>query len=290
MSAFLQSGRFMAFDGGADAPWVLFGLPMDFTASFQPGSRFGPSRIREASWGLETFSPLLGRDLGDIAVQDLGDLELPIGNVRESLDAIRAAAQELLAQGRRFLALGGEHLVTLPLVQAVHAVYPDLVVIHWDAHADLRETYLGERLSHATVVRRLVEEVGSRRVYQFGIRSGTREEWAFAAQHTHLFPGEVLAPLRQVREDLAEAPLYFTLDVDVLDPAYMPGTGTPEPGGIHPTEAFFGIKELDGLNVVGADIVETMPLHDTSQRSALLAAKLVRELALVAAWPERVEH
>jgi agmatinase len=287
VTGFQRYDRFMAFDGGDDAPWVLFGIPMDYTASFQPGSRFGPPRIREASYGLETYSPLLDRDLTDCRLGDLGDLELPIGNVVESLAAIEAAADHLLARGQRWIALGGEHLVTLPLIRAAHRRWPELVVVHWDAHADLRDDYLGERLSHAAVLRRVTEVVGAGRVYQFGIRSATRDEMDYARTHTHLFPGAVLEPLRRARADWAGRPLYLTLDVDVIDPAFMPGTGTPEPGGITAQEALAALSELGGLNIVGADIVETMPMADTSQRSALLAAKLVRELALVVTDPRR---
>ncbi len=286
-SPFQRLDRFMALDGGPDAPWVLFGLPMDFTASFQPGSRFAPPRIREASYALETYSPRLDRDLGGCPVEDVGDLELPIGNVATSLAQIGAAADGLMGAGRRFIALGGEHLVTLPLVEAVYRRYPDLVVVHWDAHADLRDHYLGERLSHAAVIRRVSEVVGPGRVYQFGIRSATAEEMVYARAHTHLHPEAVLEPLRRTLAQLRGRPVYFTLDVDVIDPAFMPGTGTPEPGGITAQEALEAVRLLDALEVVGADIVETMPLQDVSQRSAILAAKLVRELVLVTAGRPR---
>jgi agmatinase len=280
---FARLDRFMALSGGPDALWTLFGIPMDFTASFQPGSRFAPPRIREASYGLETYSPPLDRDLVGCDVEDLGDLELPIGNVKASLDHIEEAASALVERGRRFIALGGEHLVTLPLIRAVHRRYPDLLVVHWDAHADLREDYLGEPLSHAAVIRRVSEVVGSGRVYQFGIRSATQDEMVYARAHTRLHPEAVLEPLREVLDELRGRPVYFTLDVDVIDPAFMPGTGTPEPGGITAREALDAVRALEGLDLVGADIVETMPLQDISQRSALLAAKLVRELVLVTA-------
>jgi len=262
---------------------VLFGIPMDWTASFQPGSRLGPTRIREASWGLETYSPDLDRDLTEHRLADAGDVELPIGNVVKSLDAIREAARAVLDTGARWLALGGEHLVTLPLVEAAQERWPDLVVVHWDAHTDLADEYLGERLSHATVMRRVAERLRPGAVHQFGIRSGTREEFQWARDHTHLYRHEVLAPLTASLPDLKGRPVYFTLDVDVLDPAFLPGTGTPEPGGITPAEAFAAIRLLSGLQLVGADIVETMPQGDLSQRTALLAAKLVRELLLVMA-------
>lgn len=281
-------GRFLGLAGPeAETRWVFFGAPMDFTASFQPGSRFGPPRIREASYALETYSWALDRDLSETPVADLGDLEFPFGNVGAALSRIEAAAGSLLAAGRRFLAVGGEHLVSLPLIRAVHRLYPDLAVVHWDAHADLRDEYLGERLSHATVLRRVAELLAPRSLYQFGIRSGTAEEAEYARAHTRLFPCSVFEPLQAVRDELCDRPVYVTIDLDVIDPAYFPGTGTPEPGGISAAEAFRALSLLGGLNVVGMDLVETMPLNDLSQRTAILAAKMVREALLtIAAAPD----
>ncbi len=282
--AWSRLGRFIgATDAAELASVVVMGLPMDWTASFQPGSRFGPSRIREASYGLETYSPVLDRDLEEHRVGDLGDLELPIGNVSASLDAIRAAASAVLARGQRWVALGGEHLVALPLIEAALERWPDLVVVHVDAHTDLREAYLGQPLSHATVLRRVAERCQAGSVHQFGIRSGTRQEFQWAAAHTHLHVRQVAEPLAAALPEFGSRPVYLTLDVDVIDPAYLPGTGTPEPGGITPDEAFSAIHLLSGVRLVGADVVETMPAADISQRTALLAAKLVRELLLVMA-------
>lgn len=275
--------RFIGTRPADSASVVLMGLPMDWTASFQPGSRFGPGRIREASYGLETYSPALDRDLEEQPVGDLGDLELPMGNVGASLDAIRAAAARVLASGQRFLALGGEHLVALPLIEAALERWPDLVVVHFDAHTDLREAYLGQPLSHATVLRRVAERCQPGSVHQFGIRSGTRAEFLWAKTHTHLHPRHVAEPLQAALPAFGRRPVYLTFDVDVIDPAYLPGTGTPEPGGITPDEAFAAIHLLQRVQLVGADVVETMPAADISQRTALLAAKLVRELLLVMA-------
>lgn len=287
-SGFTRLDRFLGFDASYDeAKWVLGGIPMDFTASFQAGSRFAPPRIREASYGLETYSPMQARDLLGRRLHDAGDLELPIGYVERSLQQIEAAAAALIADGKHLLALGGEHLVTLPLVRAAHRVWPDLVVVHWDAHGDLRDTYLGEPLSHATVLRRVAELLGDGRVYQFGIRSGTEEELLWGREHTHLFFDVVEEPLRRALPELAGRPVYLTIDVDVFDPAFMPGTGTPEPGGITPQEGFRALLALAGQHLVGADIVETMPAADPSLRSALLSAKLVRELALLVTEGER---
>ena len=282
----LRQDRFLGFERTWQAArWVLMGVPMDFTASFQPGSRFAPQRIREASYALETYSPELDADLTERALHDAGDLELPFGQVDASLAIIREAASRVLDADKHWIALGGDHLVALPLIEAVADRYPDVVVVHWDAHTDLRDAYMGQRLSHATVVRRVAELLGDGRVYQFGIRSGTRDEWIYARQHTHLFPDRVAEPLRSARAQWGARPVYLTLDVDVLDPAFLPGTGTPEPGGITPQEAFAAAHALLGTHLVGMDVVETMPLADPSLRTALTAAKLVRELALVASAP-----
>lgn len=281
MSEFHRGERFLGMSAAPDqAQWVVFGIPMDFTASLQPGSRFGPPRIREASWGLETFSVAQGRDLETVAVYDAGDLELPFGNVPASLEKIGAAATRILEGGQRFLALGGEHLVSLPLVAALVKRHPDLVVMHWDAHADLRMEYAGEALSHATVLRRVSELIAPGHLWQFGIRSGTAEEVAYARREQHFYPHEVLRPLEAVWPQLVGRPIYFTMDIDVIDPAFLPGTGTPEPGGISAGEALLALQRLQGLDIVSMDVVETMPLHDHSQRSALLAAKIVREALL----------
>lgn len=279
---FFRTDRFLGMDAEfARAAWVYFGIPMDFTVSFQPGSRFGPARVREASYAIETYSMAQDRDLEELAAHDAGEVELPFGNVAESLLRINQAAETVLGADKKFFALGGEHLVTLPLIQAVVKRYPDLVVVHFDAHADLRDDYMGESLSHATVLRRVCEWIQPGHLYQFGIRSATREEVRFAREFGHFYPQEVVRPLKQVLGELQGKPVYVTMDIDVIDPAFMPGTGTPEPGGISSREALEAVALLKGLNVVSMDLVETMPAHDLSQRSAVLAAKLVRE-ALVA--------
>lgn len=281
MNWLTKTDRFLGFTADWDvAKWAYFGIPMDFTASFQPGSRFAPGRVREASYAIETYSLAQDRDLEDLAIVDAGDVDLPFGNVAESLRRIEETAQTILDQGRRFFALGGEHLVTLPLVRAMVRRYPDLVVVHWDAHADLRDDYLGEALSHATVLRRVSELLREKHLYQFGIRSATRDEVAYARQAVHFHPHDVLNPLTECLPELKGRPVYVTIDIDVIDPAFMPGTGTPEPGGISSREALEAVRLLSALDVVGMDLVETMPAYDISQRSAVLAAKLVREALL----------
>jgi agmatinase len=276
-----KSGAFMgSTDDYRRASVVILGAPLDLTVSFRPGTRFAPAQIRQVSVGLEEYSPALERDLVDYAYYDAGDIVLPPGRVQESLGRIGAAVATILADGKFPLLLGGEHLITLPVVEALFRCYPDLAVVHLDAHADLREEYLNERLSHATVMRRVVEILGAQNVFQLGIRSGTREEFSYGRANTHFFPGEILRPLTQIRTKLKSRPLYLTLDIDVLDPAYAPGTGTPEPGGCTPQEVFQALYLLADCRVVGMDLVEVCPVYDPTERTSLLAAKIVREAIL----------
>lgn len=259
---------------------VILGLPMDYTVSFRPGSRLGPERVREVSYGVEEYSFYQGESLFDRMYFDAGDVALPIGNVPGSLEAIREAVEAVLEAGKIPLSLGGEHLVTWPVIQAMAAKYPDLAVVQFDAHADLREDYLGEPNSHATVMRRIAELIGPKNVYQFGIRSGTVEEWAYARENTNLFFDQINPALQQVLPELKHRPVYVTVDIDVVDPAFAPGTGTPEPGGCTSREIIKAIQLLSQCHVVGFDIVEISPALDLSQITALLGAKLMREAIL----------
>jgi len=261
---------------------VIYGMPMDFTVSFRPGSRFGPGRIREVSIGLEEYSPYLDRSLEDIAYFDAGDLLLPFGNAARSLDLIGDYIRSLLADGKFPLGLGGEHLVSWPVIREVYAKYPDLALIHIDAHADLREQYEGEPLSHSTPIRKAAELMGGNNVYQFGIRSGTKEEFTYARENIHFYPFDVLEPLKQALPALNGRPVYVTIDIDVLDPSAAPGTGTAEAGGITSKELLAAVHEIarSGARIVGADVVEVAPVYDPTEQTQIVAAKLVREMLL----------
>ncbi|MDI3256665.1 MAG: agmatinase [Kyrpidia sp.] len=263
-----------------EARAVIYGMPMDWTVSFRPGARLGPRRIREVSVGLEEYSPYLDRHLEDIRYYDAGDIPLPFGNPSASIERIRAVAGRILDDGKIPIGLGGEHAVTWGPVQAAASRYPDLVLLHLDAHGDLREEYEGETVSHATVMRRAVELLGGDRVWQFGIRSGTREEFRFAREHTHFHPFEVLPGLTEACAALADRPVYVTVDIDVVDPAFAPGTGTAEPGGISSAELLQAIHLLRGLRVVGFDLVEVSPPLDPTEQTQILAAKVIREVLL----------
>ncbi len=262
-----------------EASAVLFGVPFDGTTSFRPGARFGPPAIRSESFGIETYSPYCDRDLADIRVFDGGDLELPFGNPARVLQLTEEYTAQLLADGKLPVMLGGEHLVTLGAVRAVHKAYPDLHVLHFDAHTDLRADYLGETLSHATVMRQVWQLVGDGHLHQFGIRSGERDEFAFARAHTDLHSFD-LTEFASVLPGLAGVPVYVSLDLDVLDPSIFCGTGTPEAGGVSFTELLRAILQLHKLRVVGCDINELSPHYDQSGTSTAVACKLTREILL----------
>lgn len=266
-----------------DAKVVIFGAPFDSTTSYRPGARFGSAAIRHESYGLETYSPYLNCDLEDLDVYDAGDLELPMGSAEMTLDAISACTSEILNAGKIPFMLGGEHLVTLGTVREVAKKYPDLHIIHFDAHADLRDDYLGVKLSHACVLRRCHDILGDGRIHQFGIRSGERAEFGFArAGHTDLHPFS-LEGLDSVADDLASSrvPVYFTIDLDVLDPSVFPGTGTPEAGGVSFDQLRKALtKVCQTVNVVALDVTELAPILDPSGVSTAVAGKVVRELLL----------
>ncbi|MCM3567157.1 agmatinase [Neobacillus mesonae] len=262
---------------------VLYGMPMDWTVSFRPGSRFGPARIREVSVGLEEYSPYLDRELEEIKYFDAGDIPLPFGNPQRSLDLIEEFVKKVLDDGKFPLGMGGEHLVSWPVMRAVYKKHPDLAIIHMDAHTDLRENYEGEELSHSTPIRKIAELVGPSNVYSFGIRSGMKEEFEWAKQNgMHLSKFEVLEPLKKVLPKLAGRPVYVTIDIDVLDPAHAPGTGTVDAGGITSKELLASIHEIarSEVNVVGGDLVEVAPIYDPSEQTANTASKLIREMLL----------
>lgn len=262
-----------------DAQTVLFGAPFDSTTSYRPGTRFASKVMRAESYGLETYSPYQDKDMEEIRVFDGGDLELPFGNTKRVLEEIENYTEAILAAGKRPCMIGGEHLVTLGAARAVVKRYPDVRVIHFDAHTDLRQEYLGEELSHATVIRRFHDLVGDGRIHQFGIRSGEREEFYWAKEHTDLhkfnFEG-----LKEAIEACKGHPVYFTIDLDVLDPSVFPGTGTPEAGGVTFMELLQAILKVAELDIVAMDVNELSPALDASGASTAVALKVLRELLL----------
>ena len=260
---------------------VLFGAPFDSTTSYRPGARFGPAAMRHESYGLETYSPYQDKDLTDGSVFDSGDLELCFGSSESALTDIESRAAEILRDGKMPLLLGGEHLVTLGAVRAVLRKYPDLHIIHFDAHADLRDDYLGAKLSHACVLRRCHDLVGDGRIHQFCIRSGDREEFRFAAEHTdmHKYDFTGLPELADWLQQ-TQVPVYLTIDLDCLDPSVFPGTGTPEAGGVSLLQLLQAIRTAAKTNIVAADVNELAPTLDTTGTSTATACKVLRELLL----------
>ena len=262
-----------------DADIVIFGAPFDSTTSFRPGTRFGPQAIRSESFGIETYSPYQDKDLIDINVFDSADLELPFGSPEKALLDIEHRTQTILDDGKIPCMIGGEHLVTLGAVRASAKKFKDLVIIQFDAHADLRDDYLGVKLSHACVMRRCHDFLGDGRIFQFGIRSGDREEFIFSGSHTYMNKFNFDSITESVQK-IGQSPVYFTLDLDVLDPSEFPGTGTPEAGGVGFKELLAAIQQISELNIIGFDINELSPVYDTSGRSTALACKTLREILL----------
>lgn len=269
---------------GCDCPYeeadvIIYGAPFDSTTSFRPGTRFGSKAMRSESFGIETYSPYQDLDLEDYNVCDLGDLELPFGNSPRVLEQLYDTAKEILSDGKIPFMIGGEHLASLGPIKAAAEQYPDLHIIHFDAHTDLREEYLGEELSHATVMRRAWDILGDGRLFQFGIRSGERKEFYWAKEHTFLNKFN-FDHLDEVVEQLQGKPVYFSIDLDVLDPSVFPGTGTPEAGGVTFMELLNAMKLVGGLNIVGMDVMELCPIYDQSGASTAVACKTARELML----------
>lgn len=267
-----------------DAGVVLFGAPFDGTTSYRPGTRFGPQAIRSESIGLETYSPYQQKDLTDQSILDIGDLNVGYGNPGKALDVITHTTKQLLADGKLPFLLGGEHLVTLGSVRAMVETYPDLRIIHFDAHADLADTFSDELLSHATVLRRCYDLVGDGRIHQFGIRSMSKEEDEWAPGHVAMNKfnlNGVEACVNALKEN--NCPVYLTVDLDVLDPSVFPGTGTPEAGGVTFMELLGALKQVTQLNIVGCDVNELSPHYDPSGVSTAVACKIVRELLLLLA-------
>jgi len=258
---------------------VILGCPYDGSASFRPGARFGPSAIRRASWGIETFSPYFQRDLSQCSIHDMGDLELPLGEKKISLGLIRNGLGKILSGKKTPILLGGDHLITLPIIEEILTVHPRLHLLQIDAHMDLREDYLGEPLCHSTVMRKVVDHLGEGRLFQIGIRSGTEEEFKLARKMksiVSLEPGSLSSMTKRLRNQ----PVYITFDLDVIDPSLIPGVGTPEPGGLTFQETILLLKKLQTLHVVGFDIVELTPDYDPTQVSSVTASVILREMIL----------
>ena len=259
----------------ASSDIVMLGMPFDGTVSYRSGSRFAPEQIRLASWGLEEYSPRFDKHLEDVNFHDAGDLEFPLGNTYKSLDLIEENVEQIYKDGKRVFGIGGEHLVTLPEIKAVAKFHKDLAIVHFDAHTDLREEYLGEEMSHSAVIRHASKIVGPENLKQIGIRSGTKEEWEFMKKHN------TLIHKYSELDELKGKKIFVTVDLDCLDPSVMPGTGTPESGGMQFNELMGWFEYLKNFDIVGADVVELAPDYDASGVSTAVATKVIRELLMV---------
>lgn len=253
---------------------VMLGMPFDGTVSYRPGSRFAPEQIRLASWGLEEYSPYFDKHLEDCNFHDAGDLEFPLGNTVKSLEVIKNNVEDIYSDGKKVFGIGGEHLVTLPEIQAVSKYVENLAIVHFDAHTDLREEYLGEPLSHSAVIRHSAEIVGFDNLKQIGIRSGMKEEFELMNKHN------TLCHKYEELDVLKDKNIFVTVDLDVLDTSIMPGTGTPEVGGLDFNQLIGWFKYLSQFNIVGADVVELAPDYDSSGASTAVATKVIRELLM----------
>ncbi|MBR5554821.1 agmatinase [bacterium] len=254
---------------------VMLGLPFDGTVSYRSGSRFAPEQIRLASWGLEEYSPYFDKHLEDVNFHDAGDLEFPLGNTYKTLDVIQENVEDIYRDGKRVFGIGGEHLVTLPEIKAVSKFYRDLAIVHFDAHTDLREEYMGEEMSHSAVIRHSSKIVGAQNLRQIGIRSGMKEEFEFMRKNN------TLATKYSDLDALKDKKIFVTVDLDVLDTSIMPGTGTPECGGLTFNELVGWFRYLKDFDIVGADVVELAPDYDASGASTAVATKVIRELLMI---------
>lgn len=263
----------------AESRIAIFGAPFDSTTSYRPGARFASSAMRNESYGIETYSPYQYKDLLDAEIFDCGDLELCFGSPESALNDIEKMTENIISDGKLPIMIGGEHLVTLGAVRAAVKKYPDLRIVHFDAHADLRDDYLGQKLSHACVMRRCHELLGDGKIFQFGIRSGDREEFLWGREHVYTNRFD-FSGIERIKEKTGDRPVYFTLDLDVLDPSCFCGTGTPEAGGVSYNELIKAIEKVSELNVIGLDINELSPTLDQSGASTALACKLLREILL----------
>ncbi|WP_373599988.1 agmatinase [Paraclostridium bifermentans] len=282
---FFNTPTFMSMDDSyEESNLVVFGAGFDGTTSNRPGTRFASTAMRPEFYGLETYSPILNLDMDDYKICDIGDLELSIGNTDIVLDEIYEGTKQIVKDNKVPFMIGGEHLVTLPAFKAVHDKYKDIYVLHFDAHTDLRDEYNNNKNSHATVIKRIWDIIGDNKIYQFGIRSGTKEEFEFSLKDKHTYmETHTIDTFEEIIKSLDGKNIYLTIDLDVLDPSIFPGTGTLEPGGItyKEFESIFKILKNSNINLVGCDIVELSPDYDNTSVSTVTACKILRELTLV---------
>ena len=260
----------------------IFGVNYDGTTSFKPGTRFGPNAIRNVSQSLETYCPRLDKDLSNIQYVDFGSLIIDLNDTESVIKKVSMATKVLLENNLKPLMLGGEHSITTGAIEALVEKYPDLVLIQLDAHADLRESYLNNINSHACTMQRCIEKLPNKKIFQLGIRSGTKEEFKKMRENKQLIDFHDInrRSLLKALEKVKKFPIYLTIDLDWFDPSLLPGTGTPEPGGFFWNDFEVVIDTLNNFNLIGADIVELSPEIDLSGVSSIVAAKVTRSLIM----------
>ena len=261
----------------------IFGVNYDGTCSYKSGTRFGPNAIRLVSTCLETFCPRLGKDLEDFNYVDFGSLEIDKNDSKSVIKAVKSATDFIMSKRLTPIMLGGEHSITSGAIEALVNKYPDLILIQLDAHADLRNSYMGNEHSHACAMQRCLDVLPEKKILQVGIRSGTKEEFKIMGQHNQLvkfLPGENAQELKKALLPYSNSPIYLTIDLDWFDPSLLPGTGTPEPGGFFWNDFEVILETLKNFRIVASDIVELSPEIDNSGVSSVVAAKVLRSLIM----------
>ncbi len=262
----------------------IFGVNYDGTTSYKPGTRFGPNAIRNVSESLETYCPLLNNDLSLINYFDAGSLKIDLSNNHSIIKKVKLGTDFLIKNNLKPLILGGEHSISIGAIEALVEKYPNLLMIHLDAHADLRDSYQNNKYSHACTIRRCLELLPSKKVIQIGVRSGTQEEFEIMKNNHQLInfrTGDSNIEIQNFLEPVKDQPIYITVDLDWFDPSLLSGTGTPEPGGFFWHDFENIIELLRKFKIVGCDIVELAPDLDSSGISSIVAAKTARSLIMI---------
>ena len=269
---FLSKDFIGAINNYESARIVMLGMPYDCTCSNRAGTRFGPQAARLESIGIETYSVYFDSDMEDLAFYDAGDLEYPFGNAQKALDITQDNVDCIYNDNKKLLGIGGEHLITLASVKSALKKYPDLAVVQFDAHTDLRSQYLGEELTHSGVMYQIAQLTGYDNIAQIGLRSGEKEEFEIVKKYN------TLKNNCSELDKFKNKPIFLTIDLDVLDPSLMSGVGTPEAGGMTYKELMDWLLYLKDFNIIGADIMELAPDIDITKTSTATACKLIREV------------
>lgn len=270
---------------------AIVGVPFDAGTSFRPGARFGPSAVREASRLLRPgyHVELDVTPVAEVQVVDAGDIACTPYNIGRAVEQIEEQALPLMAENKRVISVGGDHTIALPMLRAVSKVHGPVALLHFDAHLDTWDTYFDEPITHGTMFRRAFEEglLLEDKSMHVGIRGPVYDQNDFLRDHefgfqiiraTDLDAFGVEKAIERVRDRLGDTPVYLSVDIDVLDPAFAPGTGTPEMGGLHSRELLRLLRGLNGINIVGADVVEVAPAYDHADVTSLAAATVVFDM------------